>query len=79
MDLAPEPEKGMGRWLLIRRGSDDPDDLGFYQASGPEDTPVEELVRVCQERWAIEVGFEEAKGERGMDHYEVRKWEAWHR
>ena len=79
LDLAPEPEKGMGRWLLIRRGSDDPDDLRFYQAYGPEDTPVEELVRVCQERWAIEVAFEQAKGEIGMDHYEVRKWEAWHR
>jgi hypothetical protein len=37
-----------------RRGSDDPDDLAFYQAYGPEDTSVEELVRVCQERWAIE-------------------------
>jgi hypothetical protein len=36
-------------------------------------------VRVCQERWAIESVFEEAKGEIGMDHYEVRKWDAWHR
>jgi SRSO17 transposase len=79
LDLAPDPEKGMGRWLLIRRSSDDPDDLSFYQAYGPEATSVEELVRVCQERWAIEVAFEEAKGEIGMDHYEVRKWEAWHR
>jgi SRSO17 transposase len=79
LDLAPDPEKGMGRWLLIRRSSDDPDDFRFYQAYGPEGTPVEELVRVCQERWAIEVAFEEAKGEIGMDHYEVRKWEAWHR
>ena len=79
LDLAPEPEKGMSRWLLIRRSTEDPDDLGFYQAYGPEDTPVEELVRVCQERWAIEVAFEAAKGEVGLDHYEVRKWEAWHR
>lgn len=77
--LLADPEKGMGRWLLVRRGSDDPDDLSFYQAYGPEDTPVEELVRVCQDRWAIEVAFEAAKGEVGMDHYEVRKWEAWHR
>ena len=79
LDLAPDPEKGMSRWLLIRRSSDDPEDLSFYQAYGPEGTPVEELVRVCQERWAIEVAFEAAKGEVGLDHYEVRKWEAWHR
>lgn len=79
LDLAPDLEKGTSRWLLIRRSSDDPDDLSFYQAYGPEGTPVEELVRVCQERWAIEVAFEAAKGEIGMDHYEVRKWEAWHR
>jgi SRSO17 transposase len=79
LGLAADPKKGMSRWLLVRRGSDDPEDLAFYQAYGPEDTSVEELVRICRERWAIEVAFEEAKGEIGMDHYEVRKWDAWHR
>jgi hypothetical protein len=79
LELAADPEKGMGRWLLVRRSSDDPDDLSFYQTYGPEDTSVEELVRVCQDRWAIEIAFEEAKGEIGLDHYEVRRWEAWHR
>jgi SRSO17 transposase len=53
--------------------------LGFYQACGPEGTTVEELVRVCQERWAVEECFAEAKGEVGLDHYEVRRWDAWHR
>lgn len=71
----------MSRWLLVRRDSEDPDgdDFDFYQAYGPEDTSVEELIRACQERWAIEFAFEEAKGEIGMDHYEVRKWGAWQR
>lgn len=27
----------------------------------------------------MEEGFAEAKGEVGLDHYEVRRWEAWHR
>jgi SRSO17 transposase len=79
LGLAADPKKGMSRWLLVRRGTDDPEDIAFYQAYGPEDTSVEELVRICRERWAIEVAFEEAKGEIGMDHYEVRKWGAWHR
>jgi len=79
MDLAPDPEKGMGRWLLVRRSTDDPEDLGFYQAYGPEGTSVEELVRICQDRWAVEECFAEAKGEVGLDHYEVRRWDSWHR
>lgn len=69
----------MRRWLLVRRSTDDPEDRGFYQAYGPEGTPIEELVRVCQDRWAVEQCFAEAKGEVGLDHYEVRNWDAWHR
>ena len=64
---------------MLRRGSEEPDDLGFYRAHGPEGTSVEEPVGVCQERWAIERCFAEAKGEVGLDHYEVRRWDAWHR
>jgi SRSO17 transposase len=79
LDLAPDSEKEMRRWLLVRRSTDDPEDLGFYQAYGPEGTQIEELVRVCQERWTVEECFAEAKGEVGLDHYEVRKWEAWYR
>ncbi len=79
LELSPDPTKEMRRWLLLRRGSDEPDDLSFYQAYGPEGTSVEELLGVCQNRWAIEQCFAEAKGEVGLDHYEVRRWEAWHR
>ncbi len=79
MELAPDPKKDMRRWLLVRRSTDDPEDLGFYQAYGPGETTVEELVGVCQDRWAVEECFAEAKGEVGLDHYEVRRWDAWHR
>ena len=79
LELAPDREKGMRRWLLVRRSTDDPEELAFYLAYGPEGTTVEELVRVCQERWAIEECFAQAKGEVGLDHYEVRTWDAWHR
>jgi SRSO17 transposase len=27
----------------------------------------------------VEEGFEQAKGEVGLDHYEVRKWPGWYR
>jgi len=36
-------------------------------------------VRVAGMRWAIEESFEDAKGVVGLDHYEVRKWNAWYR
>jgi SRSO17 transposase len=28
---------------------------------------------------AVEEGFEQAKGEVGLDHYQVRKWPGWYR
>jgi SRSO17 transposase len=67
------------RWLLVRRRPDDPDEVSYYQAYGPHDTSVEELVGVCQSRWQVEECFAQAKGEVGLDHYEVRRWDAWHR
>jgi SRSO17 transposase len=70
---------GMRRWLLIRRGGDDGDDPRFFLAYGPEGTSAEELLRVCGVRWQIEECFAQAKGEVGLDQYEVRTWDAWHR
>ena len=39
----------------------------------------EELIRVVGSRWAIEDCFEQAKGEVGLDEYELRKWDGWYR
>jgi SRSO17 transposase len=75
---APCPA-GKRRWLLIRRGPDDPSELAYYLAYGPVATTALGLVRVAHARWAIEEGFAQAKGEVGLDHYEVRTWQAWHR
>ena len=36
-------------------------------------------MRVCGMRWQVEEGFAQAKGEVGLDQYEVRTWTAWHR
>jgi hypothetical protein len=38
-----------------------------------------DLVRVAGTRWSIESLFEQAKGEVGLDQYEVRSWIGWHR
>jgi SRSO17 transposase len=79
LELSADPKKRMRRWLLVRRSSEDPNDLAFYQAYGPMGTSVRELIGVCQKRWRVEECFAEAKGEVGLDQYEVRKWDAWHR
>ena len=36
-------------------------------------------MRIAGTRWSIERLFEQAKGEVGLDHYEVRSWVGWHR
>jgi SRSO17 transposase len=73
------PEPGWDYWLLVRRSVADPTDLAYYVCFCPAGTPLAELVRVAGTRWAIEESFETAKGEVGLDHYEVRRWPGWYR
>ncbi len=77
--LSEDCADGLRRWLLIRPDADDPSENAYFLAYGPEGTSDAELIRVCNTRWQVEEGFAQAKGEVGLDHYEVRKWEAWHR
>jgi SRSO17 transposase len=70
---------GKAQWLLARRSVSAPTELAYYRVFGPDDTPVTELVRVAGRRWTIAEGFEQAKGEVGLDQYEVRRYDAWHR
>lgn len=79
LPLSEQCSSGMRRWLLMRRSMDDPDDLAYYLAYGAESTTMGELIRVCDARWQVEECFAQAKGEIGMDQYEVRTWTAWHR
>jgi SRSO17 transposase len=80
------PESGMyreglraGRWLLMRRSITDREEIAYYLCYAPAHTNVRELVRIAGRRWVIEDCFEAAKGEVGLDEYEVRKWDGWHR
>jgi SRSO17 transposase len=70
---------GWGKGLLVRRKLDGPDELTFYLTLAPEGTDLATLVRVAGTRWTIESCFEAAKGEVGLDEYEVRSWTGWHR
>ena len=77
--VRPLGEPGWGYWLLARRSIADATELAYYVCFGPADTPWTALVRVAGTRWAIEESIETAKGEVGLDHYEVRRWDGWYR
>jgi SRSO17 transposase len=78
IQLATPATAGMARWLLVRRRRRD-GELAFYACLGPANTSLVGLVRVAGTRWAIEEGFQQAKTEVGLDHYEVRRWPGWYR
>jgi SRSO17 transposase len=66
-----------GHSLLIRRGSDG--ELAFYRCWSPAPVPLAALVGVAGMRWSVEEQFQAAKGQAGLDHYQVRTWTGWHR
>jgi SRSO17 transposase len=63
---------------MIRRSIDD-GELAFYHCYNPHHAGFGELVHVAGARWPIEECFGSAKNEVGLDHYQVRTWDAWHR
>jgi SRSO17 transposase len=72
-------ERRWDHWLLVRRSRRDPTELAYYVVFAPAGTSLRTLARVAGQRWRIEQSFELAKGEVGLDHYEVRRWDGWYR
>lgn len=73
------PEPGWEHWVLARRSCSDPDEIAYYVGFAPSGTLLETLIAVAARRWTVEECFEQAKGEVGLDHYEVRHWVGWYR
>ena len=72
-------EHGFTRWLLIRQSISNPRERAYYLCYGPDSTSDEELIRVAGARWAVEECFQTAKGQVGLDEYQVRRYDAWYR
>jgi SRSO17 transposase len=66
-------------WLLARRSLSDPSELAYYVVFAPAGTSLRALVWVAGQRWRVEQSIELGKGEVGLDHYEVRRWDGWYR
>ena len=72
-------EEGYEAWLLVRQSLGPKRERAYYWVFAPTETRLADMVKVAGSRWSIEESFERAKGEVGLDHYEVRLWPAWHR
>jgi SRSO17 transposase len=77
--MAPGRRPGWEHWWLARRSISDPSELAYYFVYAPQKTLLAEVVEVAGTRWAVEESLETAKGEVGLDQYEVRKWTGWYR
>jgi SRSO17 transposase len=69
---------GRGHWLLARRSISDPAEIAYYACYGPRRSSTAGLAWIAGSRWHIEECFQQAKGEAGLDHYQVRSWRAWY-
>jgi SRSO17 transposase len=82
--LNPDVES-LSRWLLVRRDVDKPlealtlSNYDFFLVHAPENTPLTAMVEAAGGRWPVELCFESAKQEVGLDEYEVRSWTGWYR
>lgn len=66
--------------LLVRRSLEAKPEYAFYFTYAPKkQSTLKTLVGVAGQRWAVESAFQMAKGECGLDHYEVRHWQGWYR
>ena len=71
-------QPGRGHWLLARRSISGPAEIAYYACYGPRRSSVADLAWTAGSRWHVEECFQQAKGEAGLDHYQVRTWRAWY-
>jgi SRSO17 transposase len=72
------PHVGPEETLLVTCTVAEQAKCSYSLTNASAEVSLEELVRVKYERQRMEQLFEEAKGETGLGHYEVRGWQGWH-
>ena len=66
-------------WLLAEWPPEADEPTGYWLSTLPEDTAIEELVRLAKIRWRVEHDYRELKTGLGLDHFEGRSYTGWHR
>ena len=79
LELSEPPSPGWQRWLLLRRSVSAPSEVTAYRVFARAGTSLDALVQVAGKRWTVEESIQTAKGEVGLDEYEVRSWTGWYR
>ena len=85
--LGVPTKKGLIHWLLVRRSIEvadppnrrNPTQRAYYLCLSRPESTGQDLAVAAGQRWGIESCFETAKQETGLDEYEVRSWQGWHR
>lgn len=75
IEEAREGGPEQARFVLVRRSLSDQSQRAYYRVAGPTSLTLSQVVLIAGRRWMIE----EAKGEVGLDQYEVRTYRAWYR
>jgi len=78
-ELSGETPQAFKHVILVRRSKSEPEEMKAYLAFAPQDTSAQKLVEVAGTRWTVEMCFKEAKGEVGLDQYEVRNYYSWYK
>jgi SRSO17 transposase len=66
-------------WLLAEWPPAAGEPTDYWLSTLPEDTPLEELVRLAKIRWRAGHDYRELKTGLGLDHFEGRSYLGWHR
>ena len=66
------------RLLVVRRLEQGQPKISYCLSNASAQVPIEQLTQAQARRQQIEQMLEEAKGEAGLGHYEVRSWVGWH-
>lgn len=66
------------QWLLIEWPASQAEPTKYVLSTLPEETPINELVSACHQRWRIERDYQDLKQDCGLGHYEGRGWRGFH-
>jgi len=64
--------------LVVIRTVEKTREIKFLLSNAPSNTSLGNFLKVSDQHWLIEDCFKRAKGEVGLDQYEVRSWVGWH-
>jgi len=78
-ELEQRAPEGFRRAMLIRRSQTKPSEIRAYICFAPINTPDQKFVEIAGTRWTVESCFKESKSEVGLDQYEFRSYDGWHK